>query len=160
MKMTEIKRQKLPGKPRPSREVYQERIERRNRWIEDYIECGVYSGSRAVAELVWSIHYGDVDEDTCRWRIQLSCGNIREVLSAGKDMLPFRDLKGVPDGQAKCHIHDTLEDVVAYEYVGLLIPKARTPREPDPKAILRRQLREAERQAARIRKDLDNLGTA
>ena len=151
--MTEIKRQKLPGKPRPSREVYQERIERRDRWIEDYIECGVYSGSREVAELVWAIHYGDI-----RWRYlplahPLRCGRIKEVLSAGKDKLPSGTSRCVLDG--RCHvIHDKLEDVVAYEYVGLLMPKPRTPREPDPKAILRRHSGRQQREAARIRKDL------
>jgi hypothetical protein len=63
-----------------------------------------------------------------------------------------------PDPFTECHTCTRARKITGQEYVGPLVPPERKPRPaPDPKTVLKRQLRDAERQAADLRRQLAAL---
>jgi hypothetical protein len=72
-------KRRLPGKAQPREDALREWERRRSEAIQ--------RAGYPLGPLLWDIHYG-VTEQMHRWRIQLDCSHIREVMTRGKDQLP------------------------------------------------------------------------
>jgi len=114
-----VERRRLPGRTRPRDEVlseYREHIDRvRSRIDELY---GAYS---PIGELLRHVHARD-PEETYRWRVQLDCGCVHEVLTDGDGRLPV-DVRWLdwsrdplPAGQYICW-HEGEEEVTPHREI-------------------------------------------
>lgn len=69
-------RRRLPGKPTPRAEALL------------VVQDAVAERRRHVQPVLWPFFAPEPDAETFRWRIQLDCGCVHEVLSSRKDSLP------------------------------------------------------------------------